>query len=425
MPFVHQQGILDSTTSPHADGDVIMAAAIVGHAYTRLANNLSCTFETEAPVVNPPARIQDTPDVKNLIAVVAAINLALQNAGGDFGKTKARSARAGITPTYGASGNVRIIGGTGDLPPDSPLRYEPPAPATQAAQDLLALALRQVKPNGADQPLVVGYQGAGAYTGFVDGRTGGQSNLFSTYRHVMPNDPAARRWLPSVPVDGVALGRGPEQKIWGMIQTNAFQATLAAQGMYFQDADAQRHAVTLDENTLVGYTHGMIQAIYDVKMHQAAAPGQPAGTPYEIAIGRVDGAHPASTTKLASCICCSIFMEANCFPASCTHLGRADCWAPLYPENPAGGAPDMTTVQNKSRAAANTAWANYCATILRAGIPLIEKNLVGDDHKHSLDKLKVYLTGGQSIDFANLILDAVTLGQNETARLARTLRPAA
>lgn len=425
MAFVHQQGILDSKSSPHADGDVIMAAAIVGHAYTRLSKNLNCSFETEAPLNIPPQRIQETPEIRKLAAVVGAINLALQNAGADFGKSTGRKVEARITPTYDKNGNVRIIGGSGDLPPDSPLRYDPPAPATQAAKDLLALALRQLTPNGADRPLEIGYQGAGAYTGFVDGRAGGQSNLFCTYRHVIPNDPASRRWIPSAPVDGVAVGKDDKQKIWGMIGTNEFQATLAAQGMYFQDADRRRNPVALDGNALVGYTHGMIQAIYDVKMHEIAAPGQPAGKPYEVAVGQVDGPPPAKTTKLASCICCAVFMEATGYPASCTQLGRADCWAPLYPESPTGGAPDMATAQNKARAAANSAWATYCATIIKAGIPLIEKNLVGDDHKFSLDKLKAYVNGRQPMDFANLILDAVTLGQNETERLGRTLKPAA
>lgn len=420
MPFVHQPSILDSTTSPHADGDVIMAAAIVGHAYTRLSKNLNCAFETEPPLVNPPQHVGDTPEMRDLAAVVGAINLALLNAGGDFGK--GRKAEARITPTYGANGNVRIIGGSGDYPLDSPLRYNPPAPATQAAQDLLALALRQLTPKGGAAPLSIGYQGSGSYTGFVDGRQDGQSNLFCTYRHVVPNDPASRRWIPSVPVDGVAVGTAPTQKIWGMIGTNATQATLAGQGMYFQDADQKRQHVTLDANTVVGYTHGMIQAIYDVKFHQAAEPGKPAGTPYEIAIGRGATQDAPSTTKLASCICCAVFMEATGYPASATHLGRADCWAPLYPESPTGGAPDMTTAQNKSRAAANADWASYCATIVKAGIPLIEKNLVGADHVLSFAKLKAYVNGRQPVDVANLILDAVTLGQNETVRLKRTLK---
>jgi hypothetical protein len=426
MPFVHQQGILDASTSALADGDVIMAAAIVGHAYTRLFNRKACSFETEAPLDIPPQHIQDTPEIKDLIAVVGAINLALQNAGADFGKPTGRKVEARITPTYVANGNVRIIGGSGDLPLDSPLRYDPPAPATQAARDLLALALRQLKPGGSEAPLNVGYQGSGAYTGFVDGRAGGQSNLFSTYRHVIPNDPASRRWIPSAPVDNVTLGKGDAQKIWGMIQTNKFQATLAAQGMYFQDADVQRNpAVLCEACSVVGYTHGMIQAIYDVEMHKLADPGNPAGTPYEIAVGKVGGSTPASTTKLASCICCALFMEATDHPASCTHLGRADSWAPLYPENPGGGVPNMSTVQNKSRAAANDKWAAYCATVITAGIPLIEKNVVGAEHVQSAAKLKACVAGLKPVDFANLILDAVTLGQNETARLKRTLRPAA
>jgi hypothetical protein len=425
MGFVHQQGILDNTTSAHADGDVIMAAAIVGHAYTRLSKNLNCAFETEAPLVVPPQRVEDSKDIRELEAVVGAINLALQNAGGNFGKPGGRLAQAGITPTYGDDGNgnvnVRIIGGSGDYPLDSPLRRNPPAPATTAALDLLKLALGQLTPKGGTQLAPLGYQGPGAYTGFVDGRSDGQSNLFCTYRHVIPNDPTSRRWIPSVPVDGVAVGTAPGQKIWGMLGTRADQAKLAAQGMYFQDEDKSHPPVVLDEHALVGYTHGMIQAIYNVKFFETAQPGKPAGTPYEIAIGTVAGPHPSRTTKLASCICCAVFMEATGFPASSTHLGRAECWAPLYPENAGGGAPDMSTAQNKSRAKANSTWAAYCATIISAGMPLIERNLKDDEHRRSFASLKVYAQGRQPIDFANLILDAVTLCQNETTRLGRTL----
>jgi len=418
MTFVHQQGIFDAQSDPQADGDVIMAAAIVGHAYTRLAKKLPCSFEVEPDfAAGNPLQAQG---YRDLTAVVGAINLALQNAGGDFGQPKGRKVVAGLTPAWDAKGNVRIIGGTGNMSTDNALRYDPPAPATQAARKLLALAL--------GHPTWIGYQGKGAYTGFVDGRDGGQSNLFCTYRHVIPDVPKTRRWIPSKPVDGVAVGMGDGDKIWGMISTRKFQEKLREQGMYFQDADTARgHGLPghePDANSLMGYTHGMIQAIYDVMMHRVAAPQQAAGTPYEIAIGQAPDAKDG-TTKLASCICCAVFMEATGFPASCTHLGHADCWAPLYPENPAGSAPDMSTAQNKARAGANDAWATYCAAIVKAGLPLIEKNLVGAAHQASFAKLKAYASTCQPVDCANLILDAATLCQSETERLARTLRPAA
>ena len=67
----------------------------------------------------------------------------------------------------------------------------------------------------------------------------------------------------------------------------------------------------------MGYTHGMIQAIY-----KAYSLG-PSCAPYEIAVGD-------QTTKMASCVPCTLFMLAQGYPPTSTHLGRGESWAPLY-----------------------------------------------------------------------------------------------
>lgn len=404
-----QKGILTGSSSFQQDADVIMTAAIVGHAYTRLAGGKNCAFDTEVdPKVNPDSPQKDQAEAekkwKEHLSAVAKINKALATRGGDFGSPgKGKEAIVGVTPVYDPKGDImRITGGSGDLPLDSPYRYTPALPADLAGSKLYELA--KSKP--------VGYQGRGAYTGFVQGREGGQSNLFTTYRHVVPE--FGRRWIPTDPQSEnmPAIGNAPDQcAAWGMIGTNSQQAGVLEEGMYFQDQDKARGtAVTLDGSQVLGYTHGMIQAIYDVAFHKAAEPGKNAGTPYEIAVG-------SKTSKLASCFTCAIFMEATGFPASATHIGRGESWAPLYPE---GG--DQNSTQNASRTDCNNRWAAYCKTIVDAGIQCMTGAVVTDDHQASLGELKKYLSGKSPADYANLILDAVTVHASEVDRVNRTLK---
>ena len=78
------------------------------------------------------------------------------------------------------------------------------------------------------------------------------------------------------------IGGGPRERIWGMIATNYDQPETAREGMYFQDSDRDRGWTGgLGPDHIVGYVHGMIQAIYDV----AARDKGQGGTPYEIAVG--------------------------------------------------------------------------------------------------------------------------------------------
>jgi hypothetical protein len=183
-------------------------------------------------------------------------------------------------------------------------------------------------------------------------------------------------------------------------------------GMYFHDSDTARGRTGLTTNDIVGYVHGMIQAIYDVRWRGA-------GTPYEIAVGK-------QTTKLASCLTCAIFMEANGFPASSTHLGRGESWCILHPEDlppnvpktppPASG--QMT--QNDGRVACNIMWADYCEKILKAGIECIEGQ-VEAKHQASFQALKDYDAAAVKYGWGNLILDAVTVHNGEVKRIIATL----
>ncbi|MBB5368985.1 MULTISPECIES: hypothetical protein [unclassified Janthinobacterium] len=399
MAHIKQAGILAPASDAIHDADVIMTAAVVGHAYSRLSNNSNCAFDFEADA-DPGEDARMAGNWERHKRAVAKINKALETKGGKYGKPGAgKEAIVGITPAYDRNGNImRITGGAGDLPLDSQLRYNPPLPADLAGSQLYQLATEHT----------VGYQGRGAYTGFIQGRESGQSNLFSTYRQRVPGT-FGRRWLPSVkPNDnGSPIGKGETERIWGMIASNQAQGKLKKDGMYFQDQDTARGANGLTTDDIVGYTHGMIQAIYDVEMWKLVNPHQHAGTPYEIAVG-------TQTTKLASCFTCAIFMQANGYPASATHLGRGESWLPLYAEN-------GKSKQDQTRSACNDKWASYCKLIIDEGIACIENRLATDKHKASMRSLKDYLARKAPLDYANLVLDAVTVHEHEVVRVDRTL----
>lgn len=403
MPIVKQKGILSPTSNPVFDSDVIMTAAIVGHSYERVNAGRDCRYDLELKddsLLNQKQLDDQFEDLYGHRIAISKINKALANGGLSGDKVQ-----VGLTPIYDKAGNVvRITGGTGNMALSDADRYNPPLPVG-LAKDLYDLATGM---NGGK----IGYQGRGAYTGFVDGRKDGQTALMPTYRHKAPN--IGRRWLPSELGSGMGapFGSGAKERaIWGMIKDNEMQTQIADEGMYFQDQDTQRpvkSGLLLDD--VIGYTHGMIQAVYDVVWRGG-------GTPYEIAVGN-------DTTKLASCFTCAIFMEATGFPASSTHLGRGESWCTINP------AESGNTTQNAARTKCNDQWALYCQKIINRGITCMESkntNLVTQDHKPSFKALQEYLsdknTPQAAYDYANLILDAVTIHNSEFKRINATLQP--
>lgn len=317
----------------------------------------------------------------------------------------------GITPIYDPSGNVvRITGGSGDLALMNKDRYEPSLPQglSKTLYDLV------MGVNGEK----LGYQGRGAYTGFIEGRKNGQTGLMSTYRFkVLPEN--GRRWIPSVinsPKMGAPLGiqTNNERRSWGMIGDNCTQCQLKQQGMFMKDEQKGATFVPspVDANDIVGYVHGMIQAIYDVVWRND-------GIPYEIAVGN-------QTTKLASCFPCAIFMEATNHPASSTHLGRGESWCILHPEG------DIKSTESLARTQCNDKWASYCQTIITRGMACMAKSggsLVNDTHQYSFAALQTYLhlqnnnKPTNQYLYANLILDALTVHKSEFKRVNDTLKP--
>ncbi|NOK12998.1 hypothetical protein, partial [Corallococcus exercitus] len=319
MSLVKQQGILSPGTQYAKDADVIMTAAVLGWAWSRLTNadvnkrHARVDFEVKDSHKMTQQQLEEQPLDATHTSAIQKLNQLLRAAG----LQADQKVELGKTPIWTTGG--RITGGSGDKNATDPNRYNPPLPDGYAAK----LFLMATNAATADR---LGYQGRGAYTGFIDGRTDGQTGLMSTFRHNVPFDITyGRRWHPPEP---------PADRVWGMIGSEAMQdhedrdpekQGLKQQGMHFEGPAPQRG------HDICAYTHGMIQAIYDVHFQKLANDLSPTkktpynpGTPYEIAVGK-------DTTKLASCFPCSIFMEATGHPASSTHLGRGESWSPLYP----------------------------------------------------------------------------------------------
>ncbi len=176
------------------------------------------------------------------------------------------------------------------------------------------------------------YIGRGAYCGLVVA-DGNVVTAMSTLRTVLVADSpqeysidAGDRWLP--PKDsGVYTGRltDPESGYqsldddfaWGMIgdckrSFGQQQLNHSNEGMKFVPRDTPPK---LDDK-IVGYTHGLVRAIYECERI-----GE--GRPYEMSLG-------TNTAKLASCMSCSFFMVANGYSPSASHLGAGESWLPLY-----------------------------------------------------------------------------------------------
>jgi hypothetical protein len=402
---------------------------MIGHAYERLkaGKNYKIDLGIRDPVAFMKADLSvKTPDNKDLVdeyndvqlhhKTIAKMNKALANGG----LKPNQVVQFGVSPYYDVKGNkTTITGGTGNLALTDADRYDPGAWSSDESQLLYNLALGTAKDaKGAPITAKLGYQGRGAYTGFVDGRQGGQSNLMSTYRFKVPDN--GRRWVPSDdaftdPALGAPFGTDDtKRKAWGIIVNNKLQQDIRDKdGMYFQDEDTKRGtAVQLTPNDVVGYVHGLIQAVYDVEWHKATSGS--GGTPYEIAVGQ-------QTFKRSSCFTCSVFMEATGYPASSTHIGKGESWCIVH------GTGNHTT-QDAAHDSCNDKWALYCQRIINSGMACMvtaSKNLLKPEHQASFNFLKSYLANKNTPDnkyvYGNLILDAVTVHKSEVKRVDDTI----
>jgi hypothetical protein len=162
-------------------------------------------------------------------------------------------------------------------------------------------------------------------------------------------------------------------------------------------------------NDIAAYTHGMIQAIY--KAYHLG----PGCEPYEIAVGD-------ATKKMASCLTCTLFMNAAGYPPTSIHLGRGESWAPLYrPYNANGATGDHEAAVIRDL---NNAWYARCLEWLQTGLTILDDTRITGDHQASREAVSQYLHANRADPTVGgvLILDAVTLHAGELDRLGRTLK---
>ena len=432
MPFRNTKGIVTEDGDPDIEADVIMTAAALGFA-------ASIIEETKDPVRfdMDPLEAKDENKFKEFTNTVSTMNKAidayLTKNGIAPGETE-----AGLSPKYekGAviMGVYRWAGKTAPQQVDEPVLSE----AGQRLYD----SIKNMK--------VPQYTGRGAYTGFVDNKnTEGDTNPVgprSTARFLAPApgtlhpDPHPR-WLP--PLDSPLWTKRKRKEDgtyvpWGMIGGDlAGEAPTPPTPPNTTPATNRADQITADmgaghdgmifngdvtPNDIAAYTHGMIQAIY--KAYDLG----PNCEPYEIAVGD-------NTTKMASCLPCTLFMYATGYPPNSIHLGRGESWAPLYhPYNPNGStdAHESEVIRDL-----NNAWYENCLNWLKKGLEILDDTPITENHKASHKAVKQYL----SVHAANafeadptinlrspaytvggvLILDAVTLHKAEIDRIKSTL----
>jgi len=248
------------------------------------------------------------------------------------------------------------------------------------------------------------YTGRGAYTGV---HTVKDKRKFwgSSFRHYVPE--TSDRWVPKKGY--VAWPKNTKDKHiqpWGLIA-----GLSSIVGMEeFGDLDE-------DPEGVVGYTHGMIQAIYSAAAHGFK------GKTIEIASGKV-------TTKMASCFACTTFMCATSRPPDAIHLGRGESWVPIYPESDGCKVlTDRVTSKkgslDKMKSATkylNDKWHNKCSIWLYWGTT-ISNDCVNKSHKQAWDRVKKFAAANKKkgAKSANLFLDALTVHCSDVDRVKRTL----
>jgi hypothetical protein len=458
------KGVLGDETNPREDADVIVTAAIVGYSARRLQSGKNCAFATETlqqfadlPGLSLPPKIGnyekwDKEECGPIVEEYSSQVEKIENDEIDYQKSwflllnavdrinyvlgippeEQKRVLPDAAPNYGGAGVIWIVGGTGDLGLLNQNRHiNSPDRSEDCGKRIYYI----------ESDKFAGYKGPGAYTG-MSARQNGESYIYSTFRGYPASD-AGDRWLPSDPgILGYEI-KSDDCKgcvsIWGIIRNNATaQITHDKYQMVYRDPDQKKEEGKRYETFVVGYTHGMIQAIYDVvqsQLDQRAPNDLSWGVPYEIGLKGKAREDP-STTKMASCFYCGLFMEANGKPASAIHLGAGDSWAPVYFNKDLIAANLRINVGDferlnceKSIKYCNQEWEQLCLEVLDLGVSLVQPMMLEDDHKPSLEALKKYLDqikllrGEGARAAANLILDSATVHDKIVVRVVRTLKP--
>jgi hypothetical protein len=370
-------GLPSTLSTANLDSDVIVSAVVLGFVGGRLSvgNPIHFSFESDAD--------------KEATQLAAS---RLGRAVSEHGRTSGRGLRdlpAGAITTGRTRGwkeGALVTGAPGSAA--SPFESRHAEPSGEAAREL-----RERAASGSDP---VGYQGSGAYTGFVDDPYGA-STVNWTRRANVIEQRGGERWRPPN-YEYREAGLTERDSPWGLLN----------RGLPIPDMFGE----TWVPGGIVGYTHGMVQAVYG-----AIAAG-PWCTPFEIAVGK--------TTKLASCTMCSLFMYAAGYPPSAIHLGRGDSWLPFYPLDP--GVDGYHAFLDEAIRSANTRWYLECRQHLERGCAILSGLPLEPPYAERVGRLQATLDGAPN-DLrlaANLLLDAVTIADERSKfqdRIIRVLEP--
>jgi len=400
------------SSDPDKEADVIMTAVTLGFATAYIRDtrqpmkfDMDPKDDVDPKTQKPtPANFAALEDVTNRVQKAVSAFLKQPTAPVTAGRSTQFDTGGVIMGVYKLAGQERPA-----------ILTDPFAPTSKA----YALWEKLAKAGAETQ-----YVGRGAYTGFVETPNNGDPiGPLSTVRMVSPA-PAATphpRWLPSdlSPLWTARTKTNKERVNWGLIMPRPDKGVSAADGeaafeKNMEIKDGMKFVPpVLRPGEIVTYTHGMIQAIY--KAYHLG----PACKPFEIAVG-------TQTTKLASCLPCSLFMHASGYPPTSIHLGSGESWAPLYaPYTPAGtNVPAAAGNEAAVIRDLNNAWYEKCLEWMKLGLEVLDKAHINDDHVPQKALLETYLKANSTDKTIGgvLVLDAITVHKKEQDRLKATLK---
>lgn len=423
MPFRRTRTITSDSDhlDPLLEADVIMTGALLGFAASNVRDGVPVRFD-----IDPKSSDGEWTSFQAVVGKIGAATI-------DFLRSRRLEppgkVSAGLAPDFD-KGAV-IVGVYHLAGQKAPVSVRDPQMSAKG-RALYEKIINEELPQ---------YTGRGAYTGFVDNHnTEGNTDPVgprSTARFLTPqrggppsgNPSLAEphpRWLPAgnSPVWRSRIRRGTADSCvpWGLIGGDAASQppdpSSFGAGAFTNRADQitaqmkEAGMVFLGEpgtGDIAAYTHGLVQAVY-----KAYSLG-PSCTPYEIAVGKV-------TTKLASCLACTLFIDAQGYPPTAIHLGRGESWAPLYyPYNPEGSAEFNEAAVIRDL---NNSWSAKCAEYLPLGLEMLDDRHLAADHIPARDAVMEYLEANRSDSStsAALVLDALTVHENDSVRADRTLR---
>jgi hypothetical protein len=373
MPIRNTKGIFNNDTNYDIDASIIITAVVLGFCYTLLKDGKPVQFDEDPSYdLTYHNKLKDCIDrLNNILKMFDVKNKILCGKSLLYDKNKVIS---GIREQskINIESRKNLIK-SGKITPQ---------------KEMLNLAL--------NDDLALGYRGVGAYTGCVV-HNDNYVSFSSTARYIIPTDTTRGvRWNP------LAMERNQP---WGIIRGEP-------------DGTMRSIGPVANATQIVGYTHGMIQGIYT----SISRGNNSASIPFEIAVG-------SQTTKLASCLGCTLFMYSTNYIPSSMHLGLSASWAPLYPYHRTGGLLYKESYTDKAINIANELWDDACYEYLINGIDIIDlvqkKGLINPNIKYvkSITALKESRKESSTRYYAsNLILDAFTVHRHASEHILNTLR---